>query len=153
MNSAASVRSSGFGFRGGSSSASEAFAITIDKAMSIVKEVESGNETNSVHIGDRGILGVSIQSSASSGNPFGGSSGSLNGASVAGVQSGSPAADAGIQAGDTIVSIGNTRISSASQLSTAMSGSHPGDKVSVGWRDSSGTAHTATVALIAGPPA
>ena len=50
--------------------------------------------TDTVHIGDRGILGVSIQSDTT----FGGrSSGSGNGAAVAGVQSGSPAADAGIE--------------------------------------------------------
>jgi len=40
----------------------------------------------------------------------------------------------------------------AAQHRTAPSDAHPGDKVSVGWRDSSGTAHTATVTLIADPP-
>jgi hypothetical protein len=51
------------------------------------------------------------------------------------------------------VSVGNTNVGSASQLSAAMNGYHPGDKVSVGWVDSSGQRHTATVTLIAGPPA
>jgi S1-C subfamily serine protease len=153
MNSAASVSSGGFGYRG-SSTASQGFAITIDKALSVVKQIESGDESDGVHIGDRGILGVSIQSdSASNGNPFGGSSSNGSGALVAGVKSGSPAEQAGLTQGDTIVGIDNATISSSSGLSDAMSGFHPGDKVSVQWRDSSGQLHKATITLIAGPPA
>jgi S1-C subfamily serine protease len=98
-----------------------------------------------VHIGDRAILGVSIQSDSAAG--------STSGAQVAGVQSGSPAADAGITAGDTIVAIGNTAVGSAAQLKTAMNGFHPGDKVSVTWVDGSGSQHKATITLIVGPPA
>jgi S1-C subfamily serine protease len=154
VNSAASV-SSGFGFRGGNGTASEGYAITIDKAMSIIKQIENGDESDGVHIGDRGILGVSIQSSDQSSNPFGGSGGSTSdsGALVQGVKSGSPAEDAGLGQGDTIVAIDGTTITSSSALSDAMVGKHPGDKVTVQWRDSSGQAHKATITLIAGPPA
>jgi S1-C subfamily serine protease len=150
VNSAAST-GSGFGYRG--TTATEGFAITIDKALSIVKQIESGTESATVHIGDRAILGVSIQSDSSTSGGFGNSSGNTGGAPVAGVQSGSPAADAGIKAGDTIVAIGSTSVGSAAQLKTAMNGTHPGDKVSVTWVDSSGSQHKATITLIAGPPA
>ena len=132
-----------------SSTATEGFAIPIDKALSIAKQIENGTESDTVHIGDRGILGVSIQSDTT----FGGRGSSGNGATVAGVQSGSPAADAGLGAGDTIVAIGNTSVGSGTQLRSALNGAHPGDKVSVTWVDSSGSQHKATITLIAGPPA
>jgi S1-C subfamily serine protease len=152
MNSAASV-SSGFGFRGGSGTASQGFAITIDKAMAIVKQIENGNETDGVHIGDRGILGVSIQQEQSSTNPFGGRSSSGSGALVQGVKSGSPAEQAGLAQGDTITAVDGTNVTSSSALSSALTAKHPGDKVVVQWVDGSGQNHKATITLIAGPPA
>ena len=106
VNAAASTNS-GFGYRGSSSTATEGFAIPIDKALSIAKQIENGTESDTVHVGERGILGVSIQSDTT----FGGRS-SGNGATVADVQSGSPAADAGIGAGDTIVAIGSSSVGS-----------------------------------------
>jgi S1-C subfamily serine protease len=153
MNSAASV-SSGFGFRGGSGTASQGFAITIDKAMSIVKQIENGNETDGIHIGDRGILGVSVQQDQSSSNGFGGrSSSGGSGALVAGVKSGSPAEQAGLAQGDTITAVDGTNVTTSSALSSALTAKHPGDKVVVQWVDGSGQNHKATITLIAGPPA
>ncbi len=134
VNSAASTNS-GFGFRGSSSTATEGFAITIDKAMSIVEQIESGDGTDTIHVGARGILGVSIQSDTTFGGRTGGSG---SGAVVGDVQSGSPAADAGIEAGDTIVGIGNTAVGSASELKSALINAHPGDKVSITWVDGIG---------------
>jgi hypothetical protein len=40
-----------------------------------------------------------------------------------------------------------------SDLTTALDRAHPGDKVSIGWTDTSGQRHTGTVQLVAGPPA
>jgi S1-C subfamily serine protease len=148
VNSAASTNS-GFGFRGSSSTATEGFAITIDKAMSIVEQIESGDGTDTIHVGARGILGVSIQSDTT----FGGRTGTGSGAVVGDVQSGSPAADAGIEAGDTIVGIGNTAVGSASELKSALINAHPGDKVVITWVDGNGAQQKATVTLIEGPPA
>ena len=69
------------------------------------------------------------------------------------MQSGSPAADAGIEAGDTIVGIGNTAVGSASELKSALINAHPGDKVSSPGSTHSGAQQKATVTLIEGPPA
>jgi S1-C subfamily serine protease len=155
----------GFGFGGGSQN--EGYAIPIEDALAIGKQIEAGNGTDSIHVGAHaGILGVSIQTDSSangSGNPFGGNgdvggnsgqgSGSGNGASVAGVQSGSGADQAGIQTGDTIVGIDGTSITSGSQLTHTMVRYGPGDSVKVQWLDSSGQSHSATVELGSGPPA
>jgi S1-C subfamily serine protease len=151
MNTAASV---GRFFQ--DSSSNVAFAIPIDKALSIVHQIERRDESGNVHLGARGILGVQVQSGSSSGGlfPFGGNgSSSQNGATVAGVESGSPADKAGIASGDVITAIDGKSISSASALSDALANSHPKDKVRVTWSDSSGQQHTATVRLASGPPA
>ena len=63
-----------------------------------------------------------------------------------------PAQEAGLAEGDVITTLGGKSIGSANDLTTAMSAYHPGDKVSIGWTDSSGQTHTATVQLSSGPP-
>jgi S1-C subfamily serine protease len=156
MDSAAST-SQGFGFQ--QSSSSEGYAIPIENALRIARQIADGNESDTVHVGDRGILGVELQSSdASNGFGFGSgndnsNSGSSNGATIAGVASGSPADKAGLAQGDTITKVGDTTINSTSDLSNAMDNHHPGDHVSVSWTDSNGNSHTANVTLEAGPPA
>jgi S1-C subfamily serine protease len=159
MNAAASVSGgSGFGFR--QTSATEGFAIPIDNALAIAQQIDAGKGSDKIHIGDRGILGVLVtpdQSSSSGGGfgNFGGNSGnsSGNGAAVSSVTSGSPADNAGLASGDTIVSVNGSSVGSADALQSAMANFHPGDKVSIGWVDSNGSRHNATITLIAGPPA
>jgi S1-C subfamily serine protease len=165
MDAAASTGNGGSGFGGGSQN--EGYAIPIEDALAIGKQIEAGNGSDSIHVGAHaGILGVSVQSDTTSngfGDPFGGNgdvggnsgqgSGSGNGAGVAGVQSGSGADKAGIQQGDTIVGIDGTTITSGSQLTHTMVRYGPGDSVKVQWVDSSGQTHSATVELGSGPPA
>jgi S1-C subfamily serine protease len=159
MDAAASA-TSGFGFRQAASS--EGYAIPIDNALSIAQQIAAGNETSGVHIGERGILGVAVQPDSVSSGDFGGGNGfgssgnsgtSSNGALIQGVQSNSPADNAGLRQGDTIVGVAGNSIRSASQLENAMNRYHPGDKVSISWVDGSGSRHSATLQLVAGPPA
>ncbi|MDQ1429634.1 MAG: hypothetical protein QOF40_236, partial [Actinomycetota bacterium] len=159
MDAAASSGNGGFGF-GGQSNASEGYAIPIENALAIAKQIESGTATANVHIGaHRALLGVAISQGNTPngyGDPYG-SNGSLggtsgNGASVSDVQSGTGAASAGLQAGDTITGIDGTTVSSGQQLTHAMVKYSPGDKVSVHWIDASGQSHTATVQLGSGTP-
>ena len=82
---------------------------------------------------------------------FGGQSSS--GATLAGVLSGSPAAHAGLKAGDVIVSVDGRSVASATTLRTLLSSDQPGDRVLIGWKDESGGKHTATIQLAAGPAA
>jgi S1-C subfamily serine protease len=150
MTTAASTN----GFRFQQEASGVGFAIRIDNALSVVKQIRSGNEVAGVHVGGRAILGVTLQSPSAS--PFGqrgGSSSSGDGALVSGVASGSPADNAGIKAGDVIVSVGGQSVTSTSDLQTAMNKYHPGDKAEVSWTDSSGSDHHATVKFIEGAPA
>jgi S1-C subfamily serine protease len=139
MDAAASTNR-GFGFQQ-STGGSQGFAIPIEDALAIAHHIEGGDESATVHIGSRGIMGVALQPQDTG-----------NGAIVADTQAGSPAADAGISAGDTIVAIDGTSIGSAAELQSAMNSHHGGDRVKVTWVDSSGARHTKTLKLISGPP-
>jgi S1-C subfamily serine protease len=169
MDTAASAGTS-FEFNG-QSSGTQGFAIPIDTALSIAKTIEAGSGSTTVHIGETAFLGVEInaQSSSSSGDGggegggfggfFGGNSGSTgntgssaSGASVASTVTNGPAQEAGLAGGDVITSLGGTTITTPNDLTNAISQYHPGDKVSIGWTDSSGQTHTATVQLSSGPP-
>ncbi len=143
--------STGGGFRlGGNESANEAFAIPIDRALSSVKEIEAGASTDSVHVGPRAVLGVEVQGQLGGSTPIGGTTGS--GVPVAGVTENGPAADAGIEAGSTIVGIGDTTVKTATDITTAMNKLKPDTDVKVTWLDASGQRQTATVHLTEGPP-
>ena len=70
-----------------------------------------------------------------------------------GTLSGSPAATAGLAAGDVITSVAGQTVTDPTQISTILSSDHPGDKVNVTWTDTSGASHTASITLAAGPAA
>ena len=147
---------------------SQAYAIPINTALSIAKQIEAGDASSTIHIGATGFLGVSVQSSSSTGNsPFGGGSSgggggangssggssSTSGATVVGVLSGSAAGQAGLAQGDVITAMNGSAVNTASDLSNLLVTHHPGDTVQLQWTDQSGQTHTAGVTLASGPPA
>jgi len=69
------------------------------------------------------------------------------GALVVAVQPASPAAKAGLAAGDTIVKVNGTTILTASDLATALAGLKPGEKVPVTVVGTDGATRTVTVTL------
>jgi S1-C subfamily serine protease len=144
--------SSGYQFQG-QSSQTQAFAIPINKAMAIVKQIEAGTTSASVHIGATAFLGLQIAGQNSGGfGGFGGQNGT-SGVTVAGTVSGSPAAKAGLVQGDVITAIDGQSVSTAKDISHALVKHHPGDSISITWLDQSGQSHTATVTLATGPAA
>ena len=120
------------------------YAIPIATALDISRQIQAGKGSATVHVGDRAILGIQVTANDSS---------SGLGAAVAEVSPGSPAAGAGIQRGATITAIDTTNIATVDDLGNALFTAAPGDKVNVTWTDIAGTSHTASVQLIAGPPA
>ncbi len=141
--------SSGYQFQG-QSSQTQAFAIPINKAMAIVRQIEAGTTSASVHIGATAFLGLQIAGQNSGG--FGGQNGA-GGVTVAGTVSGSPAAKAGLVQGDVITAVGGQSVSTAEDIPLALVKHHPGDSISITWLDASGQSHTATVTLASGPAA
>ena len=147
--------SSAYQFQSQSSSGEQAYAIPISEAVSIANQIKAGTTSADVHIGATAFLGIQIQPASSSG--FGGSgfgSGtSGSGVTISGAISGSPAANAGLTAGDEITSLGGQQVASAEDVAHVLVSYHPGDSISVTWLDQSGQSHTATLTLTTGPAA
>jgi S1-C subfamily serine protease len=145
--------SSGFQFQAGTTGSTESFAIPVNRAVTIAKQIEAGQSSAAVHIGATAFLGVQLATSGTAPG-FGGASAPVStGATVAGVESGSAAQAAGLTAGDVITSIGGQSVDSPSAVATVMEAHHPGDSVSISWTDQSGQQHTATATLTTGPAA
>jgi len=148
--------SSTYQFQSQSSSGEQAYAIPINEAVSIAKQIEAGTTSADVHIGATAFLGISIQTASSGigGSGFGSGSGtSGSGVTLGGTISGSPAANAGLTAGDEITSLGGQQVASAEDVAHVLVSYHPGDHISVTWLDQSGQSHTETLTLTTGPAA
>jgi len=134
-----------------------AYAIPISHALAIVDQIKAGNESNGVSLGYPAFLGVAVSNGSMPGmmipGPGIGGTGTVAGALLAHVYADTPAASAGLVAGDTITALGGVPVTSADGLSAAISGYKPGDSVSVTWTDTSGATQSATVTLATGPAA
>jgi len=105
------------------------FAIPSNTVRSVADQLIAGEQV------EHAYLGVSLAS------PLTGS-----GAQVASVTSGSPAADAGLKAGDVITAFDGNAVESADDLTSAVSEKSPGDEVTISYtRD--GDSHTAQATL------
>ena len=114
------------------------YAVPIAQVISIAGDLENGTLNARYEYGSPAFLGLGL----------GGS-----GTTVQGTYAGTPAARAGIVAGDRITRVGDTSVSTASALRQAIEAYSPGDQVRIVWTDRAGTSHLATVTLIAGPVA
>jgi putative serine protease PepD len=105
------------------------FAIPANTVKSVVSQIVAGKTVAHAY------LGVSIRPSSSP-----------QGAALATVVAGAPAAKAGLKTGDVIVRLGDTTITSPDGLSTIIDGKKPGDSLSVTYVRS-GKQHTVTIKL------
>ena len=147
MDTAAST-GSGFGFAAYDRS-TDAYAIPINEAMTIAKQIVAGTGSATVHIGGSAFLGIDVLQSS----PFAGSNGATaQGVTIAGVVSAGSAAAAGLTEGDVITAVDGTAVSSSSGLQSVILAHKPGDAVNVAYTDATGQNQTATVTLGSGPP-
>ena len=138
----------------------DGYAIPIDTAKSVVEQIRSGKETSTVQIGAAAFLGVEVLDAATSAQPgaYFGNSGwdtaaDTAGVTISGVLDDSAAVAAGLGVGDTLTAIDSTTICTASELTEAMAGHDPGDRVKISWTDGADDPHTATITLGASPEA
>jgi len=151
-----------------SSATNIGFAIPINTALAIASQIQQGHGSATIEIGQRGYIGVEVQSvtaaertdlgaSIGLGGIFPGGSTYTSpvksGAVVATTVSGGAAAGAGIVRGDVITGLNGQAVTSPSSLSGYLSNEHPGASVTVTWVDSSDRSHTARLTLQAGPVA
>lgn len=128
----------------GQGNATQGYSIPIDRALAIASQIRAGHASSTVHIGATAFLGVEI---ASTNSQFG------TGVQIAGAAAGTPAAKAGLGAGDVITSVAGQPVSSGASIQQVLQKYHPGDKVNVTWTNGFGRSHTATVTLASGPAA
>jgi len=121
-----------------------AYSIPASQAASIASQIEAGRASATVHIGATAFLGVTIMLSGIAGFQYAD-------AVVTAVMADSPAAAAGLTAGDVITSLGAHTIASASDVQNLVWQYHPGERISIGWTDRAGQPRTATVQLTSGP--
>jgi S1-C subfamily serine protease len=158
--------------------ASAGFAIPIDTALSIARQIAGGHASSTIVIGYPPFVGIFIGSGSSS-NPQtqaqqqgGGGSGSAptcytsnadlvvpstiapvsSGALIDGAICGSPAASAGMTGGAVITAVNGQAVSSPDDLTSMLARFHPGDTISVTWVSPSGQRTTSSLHLTAGPP-
>ena len=105
------------------------FAIPSNTVRSVADQLIAGRHVQHAY------LGVSLQATTDG-----------SGAQIGSVTDGSPAAKAGLRAGDVVTALDDETIDTADDLSAAVTAKSPGDEVTVTYtRD--GTSHTAQVTL------
>lgn len=116
------------------------YAVPIDKAMEVVRQIRSGTPTETVHIGPTATLGVLI----SDGHP--------SGARIDVALYGMPARAAGMTNGEVITAIDGHTVNSARALRAAINIRKPDDTVRLDVTGTDGVQRTVMVALALGPP-
>jgi putative serine protease PepD len=115
---------------GGNGNIGVGFAIPIDTAKQVADQlIKSGKATHA-------YLGVTLS------DAMGGQQGAL----VASVQTGTPAAKSGLQEGDIVTQVDGKAIDGADTLSAVIRGHHPGDKITLTYVRN-GQKHTTGVSL------
>ena len=153
------------------------YTIPIDQAMPIARQIAAGRPGARVQIGLPAFLGVLLPDSSSTSpqrqarqdpHQTGAVSGSGctsgdttaapariapagTGALVNGVLCGTPAAQAGLFAGDVITSAEGYAVTSPRSLTAILGRFRPGSQVALAWISPGGSLHTAVVTLAAGP--
>jgi S1-C subfamily serine protease len=138
------------------------FAIPVDTAAAIVRQIQSGRAGPAIVLGEHGLIGVEVLTVAEADGPNGlagtpafyysGYTAPVkSGAVVAEVGPDLPAAGAGIQVGDVIVSFAGHPVATPVQLTQLIDRYHPYDRVPLAWVDPSGRRHSGAVTLAISP--
>ena len=106
-----------------SSGASDSYAVPIEDAIAVVQQIAAGEEEGDVHVGPPAYLGVTVSEDT----------GTVEGLPIAEVAPDSPAAEAGIAAGDLITAVGDAPVGEVSDLLGALGQLDPGDSVEIAW--------------------
>jgi S1-C subfamily serine protease len=162
--------------------ASAGFAIPINTALSVARQIAGGHASSTITIGYPPFVGIFIGSGSSSSpqaqaqqeeqqqNADGSGSSPAcytsnadltvpsviapvsSGTLIVGTICGSPAASAGMTAGAVITAVNGQAVGSPDDLTGILSRFHPGDTISVTWVSPSGQRSTSSLHLTAGPP-
>jgi serine protease Do len=118
------------------------FAIPINDVMAVAGQIRSGAASDTVHIGPPTLLGVGVAT--------GDQDPSVPGVIIRDVLPGGPAALAGLNNGDVLISIDGSGLDSATTLTNVLDRHYPGDVVDLVWIDREGRQMTGKAPLNAG---
>jgi putative serine protease PepD len=122
---------------GGGLASGIGFAIPSNTVKNIANQlIKTGKVTNS----DRATLGITAQTAASE-------NGAPAGVAVLAVDSGGTAANAGVEAGDTIVGIDDQSVRSLQELESTLSTLSPGTNVTIKYTKGTSTVHQGSAKL------
>jgi S1-C subfamily serine protease len=134
------------------------FAIPINHALTIARQIAGGKAGSHILLGQSGFMGIGVDSTSDAQQCLANSGVGVNyqvpaksGALVCSVYPGTPAAKAGLAAGDVITSVNGQAVSSANGLTTIMRKYKPGNTISLGYVTANTHSHTSSLTLIAGP--
>jgi S1-C subfamily serine protease len=155
------------------------FAIPVNTALSVARQIAAGRASSTVAIGYPPFLGIFVgtgsdsspQDQAQQGQQQYGSGGSQgcsasnaglaapstiapvsSGVLVDGTICGGPAAQAGLTGGAVITAINGQPVGSPDKLGVVLAQFRPGDTISVTWVSPAGQRTTSSIRLTAGPP-
>jgi S1-C subfamily serine protease len=148
MDTAGSSESGGFGFVSSTPSATQAYAIPINTALAVVKTIETGTSSTTVHVGATAFLGVEVGSPAQSGTT---TPNTTAGVPVDATIPNTPAGNSALTEGDVITSINGETVNTTSDIAKVLQAFRPGDSVSIGYVNVNGTSSTLSLTLISGP--
>jgi len=129
----------------GSRTLAGGYAIPINRVRAIARQIEARRESATVHIGSTAFLGLRFQAGADL-------TGLSPGLTIVSVAHRSPAAAAGLRAGDVLTAIGDVLLADPSTFERELVRLKPGVRVTIGWTDLAGRPQTRSVVLTAGPP-
>ena len=123
----------------GSSAPGDGYAIPINKAWTLAKQMAGGGASTIVHIGKTAFLGIQVSDATGS-------------IVVGAIIPGTAAETSGLQANDTITSLDGQAVSALPDIRRILFAHHPGDAITVGYLDPTGQPATASLTLGDGPP-
>jgi S1-C subfamily serine protease len=134
MDTAGSSESGGFGYVSSNPSATQAYAIPINTALAVVKTIEMGTSSATVHVGATAFLGVEVGSPVQNGT----TPNTVSGVPVDATIPNTPAGNSALTEGDVITSINGETVTTTSDIAKVLQAFRPGDTVSIGYVNSEG---------------
>lgn len=142
MDTAGSSEGGGFGYVSSTPSATQAYAIPINTALAVVKTIENGTSSATVHVGETAFLGVEVGATTPS---------TTVGVPVDSTIPNTPAGNSALTEGDIITSINGQSVTTTTDIAKDLQQFRPGDSVTIGYVNTSGAASTLSLTLISGP--